>query len=248
MSEYLEFAASNNYGLRIYDIDGTITTPGNDLWYLTTRSLSDDCSRFDQYVALWRKDLKNGAAPYESSKLMMQKGLECMGNNGNASRIKQNARAISDEIINNNQYYSAAINHICASIDAGFQVVLSTTNYCEGAEAFLEILVEYGLVKDYHQDQIMVSGSIVDWETWVITHFNMGEDKNVGISNTLKIPVEELSSHTDSAYGDDPQGNDVGILSLSATAFVIANQKNSEVLLPANMIRTSWENILENHF
>ena len=248
MSEYLEFEASSNYALRIYDIDGTITTPGNDLWYLTTRSLSDNFSRFDQYVELWRKGLKNGAAPYELSKLMMHKGLECMGDNSNTSRIKQTAREISDELINNNQYYSGAINHICASLDAGFQIVFSTTNYCEGAEAFLEILVEHGLVKDYHQDQIITSGSIVDWETCTITHFNMGEDKNVGISLALKIPLQELSSHTDSAYGDDPKGNDVGILSLSAKAFVIANQKNLELLLPANMIRTSWEDILANYF
>ncbi len=248
MDEYLEFEENRSYALRIYDIDGTITTPGNDLWYLTTRSLSSNSSRFDQDVELWRKNLKNGADPYELSKLMMQKGLECMGENSNASRIKQRAREISDEIINNNQYYSAAINHICASIDAGFQIVFSTTNYCEGAEAFLEILFEHGLGTNYHHNQIIPSGSIVDWETCSITHFNMGEDKNVGISLALKIPLEELSSHTDSAYGDDPERNDIGILSLSAKAFVIANKKNSEVLLPANMIRTSWEDLLKNYF
>ena len=233
--------------LRIYDLDGTITTPGNDLWYLTTRSLSSNPRKFDKYVELWRKSLKNQVDPYESSKLMMQKGLECMGENSNASRIKQRARKISDEIIKNNQYYSAAINHICASLDAGFQIVFSTTNYYEGAEAFLEILVEHGLIKDFSQDQIIASGSIVNWETKSITHFNMGSDKNVGVSKTLKIPLEELSFHTDSAYGDDPKGNDVGILSLTAKAFVIANKKNSVVHIPENIIRTSWEDILENY-
>ena len=177
----------------------------------------------------------------------MQKGIEGIGENSNASRIKQRAREISDELIQNNQYYSAAINHIWASIDAGFRIVFSTTNYGEGAEAFLEILVEHGLVTEHHQDKIIPSGSIIDWSTRSITHFNMGEDKNVGVSKALKIPIDELSSQTNSAYGDDPEGNDVGILSLSAKAFVIVNKKNSEVPIPANMIRTSWEDILENY-
>jgi len=116
--------------LRIYDIDGTITKPDHDLWYLTTRSLSEDISRFDQYIKSWKQNLKDGASPYESSKLMMEKGIECMGKNSNASRIKQRAREISDALIQNNQYYSGAIKHISASIDAGLIIVFSTTNYC----------------------------------------------------------------------------------------------------------------------
>ena len=234
--------------LRIYDIDGTITTPGNDLWYLTTRSLSSNPCRFDQCVKLWKKSLLNQVDPYESSKLMMQKGLEGMGENSNGSHLKQQARKISDEIVKNNQYYSAAINHICASIDAGFQIVFSTTTYYEGAEAFLEILVEHGLITEERQAHITLSGSIVDWSTRSITHFNMGKNKNIGIAKALKISLEELSSLTDSAYGDDPEGNDLGILSLTAKAFVIANQKNLQVLIPANMIRTSWEDILKHYF
>ncbi|NEQ82780.1 MAG: hypothetical protein F6K26_21815 [Moorea sp. SIO2I5] len=234
--------------LRIYDIDGTITKPGNDLWYLTTRSLSSNPSLFDNYVELWKNSMKNGASPYEASKLMMQKGIECMGKNSNPSRIKQRAREVCEEIIQNNQYYSAAITHICTSIDANFQIVFSTTNYREGAEAFVEILVESALLKDYHQEQIITSGTIVDWQMGAVTHFNMGEDKNIGISKALNIPIDQLSNQTNAVYGDDPKGNDVGILSLSSKAFVIANPKNSEVPIPANMIRTSWEDILENYF
>jgi hypothetical protein len=117
-------------------------------------------------------------------------------------------------------------------IDAGFQIVFSTTNYYEGAEAFVEILVEQGLITKYHQAQIISSGSLIDWKNQSIIHFNIGADKSVGVSKALKIPLEKLPSLTDSAYGDDPLGNDVGILSLAAKAFVIANQKNFEVLIP----------------
>ncbi|NEQ87765.1 MAG: hypothetical protein F6K26_49630, partial [Moorea sp. SIO2I5] len=108
--------------------------------------------------------------------------------------------------------------------------------------------VESGLLKDYHQEQIITSGTIVDWQMGSVTHFNMGEDKNVGVSKALNIPIDQLSNRTNAVYGDDPKGNDVGILSLSSKAFVIANPKNSEVPIPVNMIRTSWEDILENYF
>jgi phosphoserine phosphatase len=234
--------------LRIYDIDGTITIPGHDLWYLTTRSLSANPSRFDQAVAFWKQSLKNGASAYESSKLMMQRGIEWIHEKCHAELIKQRAKELSDDLIQNQHYYPSAIEHINASIEAGFQIVFSTTNYCEGAEAFLEILVERRLVQDDFQDRIRTSGSIVDWMGRSLIHFNMGKDKVVGICNRLAIPIDQLANFTDSAYGDDPEGNDQGILSFAPRSFVIANPKNLEANLPANTIRTSWEEILENHF
>ncbi len=234
--------------LRIYDIDGTITKPDHDLWYLTTRSLSSNPEKFDRYVKLWKQSLNNGESPHKSSQWMMQKGIECLGENITGHLIKQQTKEICKDIIKNNQYYSGAINHICASIEANFAVIFSTTNYGEGAEAFLEILVEEGLIKEHHQDKIIVSGSIINWKTPSITHFNMGKDKNVGLSKALEISLNQLSHYTDSAYGDDPQGNDIGILSLSTKAFVILNQKNSQVPMGANIIRTSWQDILENYF
>ncbi|MBC6479349.1 MAG: hypothetical protein EBE86_017680 [Hormoscilla sp. GUM202] len=72
--------------LRIYDIDGTITKPDHDLWYLTTRSLSEDISRFDQYIKSWKQNLKDGASTYESSKLMMEKGIECISHQTTGKR------------------------------------------------------------------------------------------------------------------------------------------------------------------
>lgn len=233
--------------LRIYDVDGTITTPGNDLWYLITRSLCSSPSMFDNYVELWKKSLKSGACPYESSKFMMQQGIECIDKIYDQNHIKNCARELSDRIIRNKHYYPSAINHICASIEAGFQIVFSTTNYCEGAEAFLEMLLEHNLIRDHHQNRIISSGSIIDWKMRSIVHFNMGKDKILGVSEVLNIPVDQLSSYTHSVYGDDPEGNDAGILSLSKKSFVIANRKNAEVHLPETMIRTSWEDILENY-
>lgn len=234
--------------LRIYDIDGTITTPGHDLWHLTTRSLSSNPCRFDKHIELWKDSLRKGDGPYESSKVMMQKGIKCIDEDCRTKDIKKRARELSQNIIQNRDYYLAAISHIKKSIDTGFEIVLSTTNYYEGAEAFVEELVNHNLVSTQHQSKIFVSGSIINWETRSILHFNMGKDKIVGISKTLGIPINELYRYADSAYGDDPKGNDAGILSLVNRPFVIANKKNLDVSIPANMIRTSWENLLSNHF
>ncbi|GGA23915.1 hypothetical protein [Okeania sp. KiyG1] len=234
--------------LRIYDIDGTITIPGNDLWYLTTRSLSSNPDKFDQHIELWKDSLRRGDCPYESSKVMMQKGIKCIDGDCKTNNIKKRAKELSKSIIENKNYYLAAISHIRKSIDTGFQIVLSTTNYNEGAEAFLEELVNHNLLSTEHQSKIFVSGSIINWETQSLLHFNMGQDKIVGISKALGIQINDLSSYVESAYGDDPQGNDAGILSVANRPFVIANKKNLEVSIPANMIRTSWENILNNHF
>ncbi|WP_416675690.1 hypothetical protein [Egbenema bharatensis] len=234
--------------LRIYDIDGTITVSGHDLWYLVTRSLSADPDSFDRAVAAWKADLKRGACPYESSRSMMQKGIDWIEQIYDKRHIKNRARELAHAIIQNNNYYPDAIQHITASIEAGFQVVFSTTNYHEGAEAVLEILVEHHLMKAHYIDRIICSGSMIDWKTRSILHFNMAEDKIAGISRILSIPIAELPKHTDSAYGDDPAGNDSGILSLGKRAFVIANPKNLEVALPETIIRTSWEDILRHHF
>ncbi len=234
--------------LRIYDIDGTITTPGHDLWYLTTRSLVVNPTAFDQSVELWKQALKEGICPYESSRSMMQKGIEYIDKDCDEHCVKQRAGELSKYVIQNKYYYPSAIRHIHASIDAGFLIVFSTTNYHEGAEAFLEQLIEHQLIRDAHRDKIICSGSVIDWKSRSIVHFNMGNGKGVGISNALQIPIDELPNHVDSAYGDDPLGNDAGILSLSEKSFVIANPKNSEVHLPGNLIRTSWENILKNYF
>ena len=35
----------------VYDIDGTLTIPGNDLWYLCKRNLSAHKDLFDEDVA-----------------------------------------------------------------------------------------------------------------------------------------------------------------------------------------------------
>ena len=86
--------------LRIYDIDGTITTPGHDLWHLTTRSLSSNPCRFDKHIELWKDSLRKGDGPYESSKVMMQKGVKCIDEDCRTKDIKKTSKRIISE------YYS----------------------------------------------------------------------------------------------------------------------------------------------
>ncbi len=43
--------------IRIFDIDGTITHPGIDLWYMTTKSLSSDIESFEKHILAWKNGI-----------------------------------------------------------------------------------------------------------------------------------------------------------------------------------------------
>ena len=58
------------YHFDVYDIDGTLTIPDHDLWYLSTRSLSADKDLFDSYVAEWKSEIQSGMDPFECSLTM----------------------------------------------------------------------------------------------------------------------------------------------------------------------------------
>ena len=64
--------------LRVFDIDGTITYPGIDIWYMATKSLSSDINSFERYVLAWKNEIKTGLNTYNASKSMMLKGINLM--------------------------------------------------------------------------------------------------------------------------------------------------------------------------
>lgn len=59
------------YPFDVYDIDGTLTVPGHDLWYLCTKTLASDKALFDRYVAEWKSEIKSGMDPFGPSLTMM---------------------------------------------------------------------------------------------------------------------------------------------------------------------------------
>jgi hypothetical protein len=230
--------------IRIFDIDGTITHPGIDLWYMTTRSLSSDIESFEKYVLAWKKEIRAGLNAYKTSKSMMLKGLNLMPLEITGNDIKLKAKKISKNIIKNGNYFESAIKHINNSIEKGFYVIFSTTNYYESGLGFLDALVECNQIGKNNINSILVSGSRIDWEDKKIIHFNMGDCKIKDICERLNLTEQDLIGRIDSFYVDDPEGNDSALLKLPLKGFVIKNDKNKNCLLPKHVLLTDWHEII----
>jgi hydroxymethylpyrimidine pyrophosphatase-like HAD family hydrolase len=229
--------------IRIFDIDGTITEPGNDLWYLTTRAFARDKELFDHHVTDWRKQIASGADVYSVSQAMMRKGLDLMPATLSGEQIKGMAREIAQNLLDAGKYFHAAIDYINRSISASYAVIFSTTNYDEGGLGFVEALVESEFVSKDDADKIYISGSAINWRHKTIDHFNLGADKVTGICRLLNIDRVTLSNLVDACFGDDPLGNDREILELTSRAFVIRNDKNKNYVLPKNMRLIDWHEL-----
>ncbi len=109
--------------IRVFDIDGTITHPGIDLWYMTTKSLSSDIESFEKYVSAWKNGIKAGLNAYKTSKYMMLKGLNLMPCEITGNDIRLEVKKISNNIIKDGNYFEGAIQHINNSIEKGFCIV-----------------------------------------------------------------------------------------------------------------------------
>lgn len=231
--------------IRIFDIDGTITRPGIDLWYMTTKSLSSDIESFEKHILAWKNGIKAGLNPYKTSKSMMLKGLNLMPLVITGNDIRSETKKISNNIIKNDDYFEGAIKHINNSIALGFFVIFSTTNYYEAGLGFLDALIECSLIGKINKNSICISGSRIDWKNKKIIHFNMGDCKIKDICENLSLSKQELIEVIDSFYGDDPEGNDSLILNLPSKGFIIKNDKNKICILPKHILLTDWNEILK---
>ena len=129
------------YHFDVYDIDGTLTIPGHDLWYLSTRSLSADKDLFDRYVAEWKTEIQSGMDPFECSLTMMKRGLKLLNNGVSSERVGHEVQRITSNLIDEGLVWREAIDFVKGRIHNGVGAVFSTTNYHEGAVGFLHALM-----------------------------------------------------------------------------------------------------------
>ena len=229
----------------IYDIDGTLTKPGHDLWYLTTQSIVQDKNQFEDDVQNWKQEIKSGQSPKQASEKMMQRGLDLLPLGVNAATIRSHAGAIADDIIRTESHYPQAFSLIQQRINLGIQIIFSTTNYQEGALGFLDSIIKYKLISQQDAEKITITGTQINWQTKSIHHFNMAEGKVLGIVNTLKISESELSQNTQAVYIDDPMGNDQALINLTNSVYVIVNEKNRDLNLASHCQLTTWQDIIK---
>lgn len=231
------------YHFDVYDIDGTLTIPGHDLWYLSTRSLSADKDLFDRYVAEWKTEIQSGMDPFECSLTMMKRGLKLLKNGVSAEMVDHEVQRITSNLIDEGLVWREAIDFVKGRIRSGVGAVFSTTNYHEGAVGFLHALWEKGWIQQAELEKICLSGSRIDWNSRIVIHFNMSSNKVNGLMDALGMDEEALKARTSFVFGDDPLGNDRGLLEISPYAYVIQNEKNRHLDLPNHLRWVTWPDV-----
>ncbi|CDH47033.1 haloacid dehalogenase-like hydrolase [Candidatus Contendibacter odensensis] len=225
--------------IRLFDVDGTITMPGVDIWHLVTRNFAVSPAEFDNAVADWKAGMKQGSCPYTESKKMMKKGLQLMKSGVGDKEVQEEAEKVTLSILH--MVFPGAIEYVKRSIHCGFRVVFATTNYDTGGKGFISALKRAGMLNAGEADAIAVSGSVINWKDREVLHFNMDRGKVRGICEVLGVSQDALGDMIDSSYGDDPSGNDREILRIAPKAYVIRNNKNKHLQLPSNMQLTDWD-------
>lgn len=228
----------NEAKIELFDIDGTITAEGCDLWFECTSQLITDKAEFEAAIAEWKK--KKLEAPYEASQWMMDQAIKMLSQAKPGEAIYNLARKITQNYIRDGKIRSVAISEILAALRKGNIVVFSSTNYAEGAQAFYDVLFENQIIDAKYREFTKASGTVIDWMTREIAHFNMDHGKVEALGKLFGQSRVTLRQRTVRAFGDDPRGNDRGILELAQNSFVIATNKNRNLVLPNYFERVDW--------
>ena len=227
----------------VYDIDGTLTIAGHDLWYLCTRSLSADKDQFDRYVTEWKNEIQSGMAPFDRSLTMMKRGLALLKNGVSSELVAAEVQRITGNLIDEGLVWRQAINFLKGRVRGGTGAVFSTTNYHEGAVGFLLALHLKGWIRQTDLKKIFVSGSRIDWSSRTVSHFNMGSNKVTGLVDALGISEEAVKAKIGCAFGDDPLGSDRELLEIAPCPYVIKNEKHRYLNLPDRVRLVTWPEV-----
>ena len=227
----------------VYDIDGTLTIPGHDLWYLCTSALSANKELFDRYVAEWKAEIQSGMDPFECSLAMMKRGLNLLQSGLSSELVTSEVERIASDLIDDGSVWREAIDFLKARINSGVPAVFSTTNYREGAVGFLHALLVKGWIREKELKSIFVSGSRIDWDSRIVIHFNMGRNKVIGLVDDLGISEEALKAQLGFVFGDDPLGSDRNLLEIAAYPHVIKNEKHQHLDLPDRVWLVTWSEV-----
>lgn len=231
------------YPFDVYDIDGTLTVPGHDLWYLCTASLSADKDLFDNYVAAWKSEIQSGMDAFDRSLTMMKRGLALLKTGVSSELIADEVERITINLIDEGLVWREAINFLKGRMRSGVRAVFSTANYHEGAVGFLHALLLKDWLRETELEKIFVSGSRIDWSSGKVVHFNMGNNKVFGLVNALGISEAALQTRIRFAFADDPLGSDRNLLEIALYPYVIKNDKHRYLDLPDRVKLITWSKV-----
>lgn len=219
----------------IFDIDGTLTKSGNDLWFLTMQELCEP-KAFKALVLDWEAKSKT----YENSYTLLVGTLKLLRNIENAEqKIFNTAKKLALDLIDRDLVPSQAVTALKESVHACDLTVLSTANYFEAAKGFTTALLERELISQLEYDKLVILATNTDWEQYSVECFNMGDVKIHTFYRYLQ-KEEYPVKIPDKVFIDDPQFNDASLANESLEVVVVDNPKNRDYIRNTGFERVYW--------
>lgn len=219
----------------IFDIDGTLTKSGNDLWFLTMQELCEPIA-FKKLVSEWDAKSKT----YENSYQLLIGTLNLLRNVEKPDeKIFNLAKKLTLELLDNGLIPRQALTALRQSIRDCDLVVLSTANYKEAAQGFLNALLERCLLSHYEYEKLVILGTNTDWQRYSVECFNMGDVKIHMFYRYLqkeRFPLKVPSK----VFVDDPLFNDASLACDALEVVVVDNSKNREYKRNTGFERVYW--------
>jgi hypothetical protein len=234
-----------NNRLIITDIDQTITTPGIDIWEQITTHLVEEGKKKDYKNDLFEFKGAASSDPVGASKRMMRNAINMFADDVDSSIIYAAATEKINVLKANNCIRESSVEFLSRFITDGGIVVLSTANYQEAACAIRDTLFE----DEHLRKNVIVSGSVIDWDARNVKHINVAKNKISGILHTLKITEDELKARTFMVFGDDPVINDIALFTLNkSSSYLMETPKNKQLEIPSYIKRSSWAEVNDSIF
>lgn len=219
----------------IFDIDGTLTKSGNDLWFLVMQELCDPAA-FKAMVLAWEAKSKT----YENSHTLLVGALGLLRCVENAQeKIFNTAKRLTLDLIDKDFVPKKAITALRQSIHICDLIVLSTANYIEAARGFTAALLERNLISQLEYNRLVILATNTNWEKFSVECFNMGDVKIHTFYRYLQQKNYPLKV-PDKVFIDDPQFNDASLANESLEVVVVDNPKNRDYIRNTGFERVYW--------
>ncbi|MDQ9094063.1 hypothetical protein RC083_21095 [Pseudoalteromonas haloplanktis] len=219
----------------IFDIDGTLTKSGHDLWFLTMQELCEPIA-FKALVTEWEKKNKT----YEHSYQLLVGTLKLLRDISNPEeQIFNTAKRLTLGLIDEQLVPAQAILTLRQSIRLCDLVVLNTANYSEAAKGFTAALLERDLISLSEYKKLVILATNTNWADYSAECFNMGDVKIHTYYRYLQregYPVKV----PDKAFVDDPFFNDASLANDALEVVVVDNSKNKDYVRKTGFERVFW--------
>jgi len=219
----------------IFDIDGTLTRTGYDLWFLTMKELCEPIA-FNRLVLNWNVNDRT----HENAHKRLVDGLNLLKAVSNPEeKLFKTAKRLTLSLIHQNIIPNKAILTLRQSIQLCDLVVLNTANFTEAAKGFTAALLESGLITQVEHDKIVVLATNINWDSFSAQCFNVGDVKIHTYYRYLQSQ-NYVVKVPDKVFVDDPFFSDASLVTEALQVVLIDNPQNRDYSRNVGFERVFW--------